>query len=310
MKHLLPPLNALRAFEAAARHESFTRAAAELSVTHGAISRQVATLEAYLDVLLFERGHRAVVLTRSGIQLRDEMTTSFTRIAAASERAKRRRHGARQLRLSAPPAFSVRWLIPRLAGFQALHPGVEISLSNSVAAPEFAADEYDLAIRRFDRSPSRHHAVRLFAEFSIPVCRSDLIGRLDTPLALPDLLRRAPLLRVAAEPRGWEKWARAWRCDLAPARFVDIELTYLAVQAALEGLGVALLPFALAMDDIARGVLTMPLGPRRIDASTYFAVVPRPPAPRSAAARMIAWLAAQSGQLDRSVAALSRQAIP
>jgi LysR family transcriptional regulator, glycine cleavage system transcriptional activator len=296
MKLRLPPLNALRVFEVAARQESFTRAAEELSVTHGAVSRQVAALEEWVGAPLFDRLHRQVRLTRRGMQLRDELTACFVRIAAATERARvpvSTEVGATTLRLSAPPAFSVRWLIPRLPRFQQRHPEIDVSLSNSVAPPDFGSDAYDLAIRLFARAPRLPHVVKLFDECSVPVCHVDLIAAARLPLDWGELLRRGRLIRVAAEPRGWEKWARVWALDLRPARFVDVELTYLAVQAALEGLGVALLPRALVSDDMDRGVLTMPMGPMRIDGSGYHVVAPSVPLRRSPADRMIEWLRAE-----------------
>jgi LysR family glycine cleavage system transcriptional activator len=290
MKLRLPSLTALRAFESAARFENFTRAAEELSVTHGAVSRQIAALENELGVPLFERRHGTIRLTPRGLQLRDEVTASFLRLGEATERVRHRSPADRPLRMSAPPAFSVRWLIPRLSMFQHRHPSIDVSLASSVAPPDFSNDDYDLAIRRFDRMPPCGHAVALFDEVSIPVCHVDLLQRLPRPLDFARLVRSARLMRVAAEPRGWDKWARHWHADLSRARFVDVELTYLAMQAALEGLGVALLPLALASDDIARGVLAAPLGPLQLDGSTYFVVSAGKPAARSAAARCIEWL--------------------
>lgn len=290
MMHALPPLTALRAFEAAARHESFTRAAAELRVTHGAVSRQVAGLEAHLGVRLFERRHRQVRLTPVGAELRDDLTPAFQRIAEAARRVGRSRRGARELRLSAPPAFSVRWLMPRLAAFHARHPGTRVTLTTSFAPPDFASDEYDVAVRLLARAPSDLHAVALFDEFSVPVCRADLLAGGPGPLSLEGLLHASPLIRVATEPRGWDKWARVRGLDLAGARFLDVEWTYLAAQAVLDGLGTALLPRAIAADDLERGVLAMPLGPEPVDASRYFVLSAEPPAPGSPAARLIDWL--------------------
>jgi LysR family glycine cleavage system transcriptional activator len=290
MRFHLPPLTSLRAFEAAARHESFTRAAEELAVTHGAVSRQIAHLEAWLGHALFERLHKSVRLNERGSRLRDELTASFMRISAATDAARRRSRGTVLLRVSAPPAFSVRWLIPRLGVFQRAHPGIEVSLSNSVAAPDFHRDEYDLAIRRMSRRPSNHYATRLFAEVSVPICHVDLVEGVQCPLHPRDLLQRFRLLRVAHEPRGWAKWAKVWGVDIASARFVDVEHTYLAVQAALEGLGVALLPLALASDDMFRGVLVAPAGATRLDASSYYVFAAKAPARASAERLIMDWL--------------------
>jgi LysR family transcriptional regulator, glycine cleavage system transcriptional activator len=302
MKLPLPSLTALRAFESAARFQSFSRAAEELSVTHGAVSRQVAALEAQLGVALFDRGRGLVRLTQRGLQLRDEVTSAFLRLSEATEKVRERPRGRRSLRLSAPPAFSVRWLIPRLSVFQRRHPQLDVSLASSVAPADFAAGEYDLAIRLLPRKPPGGHAVRLFGETSVPVCHVDLLPGGGAPVDLPRLLRQARLIRVAAEPRGWARWAANRRADLGSARFLDVELTYLSVQAALEGLGIALLPLALVADDIARGVLAAPLGVAPIDDTSYFVLAAARPAPRSAAARCIDWLQAEGAQSMRLAA--------
>ncbi len=289
MKLSLPSLAALRAFESAARLQNFSRAAEELSVTHGAISRQVSALERELGVALFERGRGAVRLTQRGLQLRDEVTSAFVRLSDAAQKVRARPHGGQVLLLNAPPAFTVRWLIPRLSVFQRRWPRLEISLATSVASPDFDGGGCDLAIRLLRRKPGSGYAVRLFGETSIPVCHPDLLGaapRIDWSR----LLRGNRLIRVAGEPRGWSRWADTRKMDLSRARFLDVEHTYLSVQAALEGLGIALLPLALAADDIARGALAAPLGVLPIDDSSYFVLAGAAPAPRSPAARCVEWL--------------------
>lgn len=290
MKHPLPPLTALRAFEAAARHESFTRAAEELLVTHGAVSRQVAALEAHLGVRLFERRHRLVRLTRVGAALGADLAPCFERMAEAARRARVDAAGGRHVRLSAPPAFAMRWLMPRLAALHARDPGIEVDLSTSFAPPDFGAGDYDIAIRRLARRPRGLHAVALFDEFSVPICRADLVAGRAAPIAWPSLIEASALIRVATEPRGWDRWARGRGADLAPARFVDVEWTYLAVQAVLDGLGTALLPRAIVAEDLARGLLAMPVGPEAVDASRYFVLAAEKPAPGTAAARLVDWL--------------------
>jgi LysR family glycine cleavage system transcriptional activator len=318
MKILLPPLNALRAFESAARHESFSLAAVELSVTHGAISRQVALLEEHLGVLLFERGHRQVRLTRAGSALRDEVTASLLRIAAATARVRDPGQSAQRLRVSAPPAFSVRWLIPRLSGFQRERPGIEVSLTGSVASPDFANGLYDLAIRRLDRAPRQVHSRPLFAEHSIPVARTGTAqvqqvisrGRARSLQArFNDLIGETRLIRVAGEPRGWTAWARRWDISLAKARFLEVEQTYLSVQAVMEGLGVALLPFSLVCDDLDRETLHRPLGTYPIDSSNYYLITAHAARRDTALALLGAYLQREGqsvmGRIERDAAAAS-----
>ncbi len=305
MKIVLPPLRALRAFESAARHESFSLAAHELAVTHGAISRQVALLEAHLGVLLFDRGHRQVRLTSAGMALRDEVTASLLRIAAATARVRERGERTLRLRVNAPPAFSVRWLIARLSGFQREQPSIEVSLTSSVAAPDFGLGLYDLAIRRFDRPPRQIASRALFAEHSIPVARASLELRATRSRTLSSrasqLLPQARLIRVAGEPRGWASWSRRWGVNLAKARYLDVEQTYLAVQAMMEGLGLALLPYSLIMDDLDRGVLQAPLGHCPIDDSRYYLTSAQVPRAASALARLIEHLLKEGRAVTRRI---------
>src|SRR3954463_13630492 len=142
----LPPLNALRAFEAAGRHGSFTKAAEELHVTHGAVSRHVAQLEAWFSVPLFHRGASQVRLTAAGKQYLAEITAALDRIAVASMQL--RQLGApTALRVNAPPTFAMRWLIPRMSLFQRRQPDVEIRLTTATAAVNFEEGSYDMAIR-------------------------------------------------------------------------------------------------------------------------------------------------------------------
>ncbi len=309
MKIILPPLNSLRAFESAARHESFTSAAGELAVTHGAISRQVALLEEHLGTLLFERGHRQVRLTRAGSALRDEVTASLLRIAAATARVRDRNDPSQRVRVSAPPAFSVRWLIPHLSVFQKDRPAIEVSLSSSVAPPDFGSGLYDLAIRRLDRAPRRIHAKPLFAEHSIPVVHAGLnLATSDTGSKTRSaslsarahaLLRHVRLIRVAGEPRGWAAWANRWGVNLDSARYLDVEQTYLAMQAVLEGLGIALLPYSLIMDDFDNGILEAPLGHCRIDDSRYFLTSAYPPRRGGALAHLVEHLVNEGRQISK-----------
>lgn len=298
----LPSLAALRAFESAARLQNFSRAAEELSVTHGAVSRQVSALERELGVALFERGRGAVRLTQRGLQLRDEVTSAFLRLSDATQKVRERPRGSQVLLLNAPPAFTVRWLIPRLSVFQRRWPRLEVGLATSVAPPDFDGGECDLAIRLLRRRPSSGHSVRLFGETSIPVCHADLLARGESRIEWGRLLRAGRLIRVAGEPRGWTRWAATQRKDLSRARFLDVEHSYLSVQAVLEGLGIALLPLALVADDIARGALAAPLGVLPIDDSSYFVLAAAAPAARSPAARCVEWLEAEGAESMRLAA--------
>lgn len=178
----LPPLNAIRAFEAAGRHVSFTRAAAELHVTHGAVSRQVAQLEAWLGTALFLRKPSQLSLTEAGQSYLAEATAALDRLALASL------HLLDQvppsvLRVNAPPTFAMRWLIPRLSGFQRRRPGVEVRMTTSLAPVRFEADGYDVAIRGAQAPLAGCVSVPFMTELIVPVCHADLAekGRLREP---------------------------------------------------------------------------------------------------------------------------------
>ena len=256
----LPPLNAIRAFEAAGRHVSFTRAAAELHVTHGAVSRQVAQLEAWLGTALFLRKPSQLSLTEAGQSYLAEATAALDRLALASL------HLLDQvppsvLRVNAPPTFAMRWLIPRLSGFQRRRPGVEVRMTTSLAPVRFEADGYDVAIRGAQAPLAGCVSVPFMTELIVPVCHTDLAekGRLREPR---DLAAQT-LISYGTEPYSWPDWlAAAGAGELRPAGALRFEQMYFALQAAAEGLGVVLVPVFLAIDDIIAGRLCAPFGAR------------------------------------------------
>ena len=272
----LPPLNAVRAFEAAARHQSFTQAATELHVTHGAVSRQVALLEQWLGQALFERARSQVQLNTAGERFLADVTPALDRIAVASVQAQGAMRAAPTgLQISAPPTFTMRWLIPRLSGFQKQHASAEVKLTTSLAAVDFKSNSYDLAIRGAN-APLRGCRSRPFMrETIVPVCHSDLLPR---GLAEPAELARHTLISYATEPYGWpDWWATAHDSGAASApmpklaRSLNFEQMYFALQAAAEGLGVVLVPLFLVADDILAGRLCAPFGLRGAMQRNYYA---------------------------------------
>ena len=288
MHRRLPPLNALRAFEAAARHESFTRAAGELRVTHGAVSRQVQVLEDWLGRSLFERRNRRVALTEAGTAYLAEVGAALDRIAVATARAAER--GApRLLRVNALATFALRWLIPRLSAFQLAHPAIEVRLTTSNARLPDVPEPFDVAIRGGpDQVPG--HLARLFlSEARIPGCSPALLER--TPLRQVEDLRQHTLLHAATLPGVWPQWLLAAGVpDLEPERSVTLEHFYLTLQAALDGLGVAMGPTALVADDIAAGRLVMPFSGPVLPARSYFTYVPEARADDPAVRAFYDWL--------------------
>lgn len=254
----LPPLNAVRAFEAVARHVSFTNAATELHVTHGAVSRQVALLEEWLGTPLFRRAPSQLALTPAGRAFASEATAMLDRLALAAQQVQQAGMPT-ILRVSAPPTFTMRWLIPRLSGFQRRHADIEIRLTTSLEPLNLLRHGHDLAVRSFSEPPSGHRFEQLVVETFVPVCDAGLARR--TGLATPQDLASHTLIRYGTEFHPWEDWLeQAGVPQLQPAGWLDFEHMFFALQAAAEGLGVVLLPLYLVLDDLIAQRLCAPFG--------------------------------------------------
>jgi LysR family glycine cleavage system transcriptional activator len=258
MTRKLPSLNAVRAFEAAGRHVSFTKAAQELSVTHGAVSRQVALLEDWLGTPLFKRTSSQLLLTSAGRSYLVEVTAVLDRLAVASM------HVADQaspttLHISAPPTFTMRWLIPRVSGFQRKHLDVDVRMTTSLAPVNFQEHGYDIAIRGAHDGLPGCISKPFMTELVVPLCHADLLDTLR--LREPADLARCTLISYATEPYAWADWLQAvGQAQLRPAAQLKFEQMYFALQAASEGLGVVLAPLFLAIDDVIAGTLCAPFG--------------------------------------------------
>ncbi|MGE7413946.1 LysR substrate-binding domain-containing protein [Methylobacterium tarhaniae] len=250
------PLNALRAFEAVARLGSMSAAAAELGVTHGAVSRHVRALEAQFGLPLVERGPRAVAATPEGARLAAELAESFERMHAAVARVQ-----PGPLTLSCSATVMMRWLIPRLETFKRENPAIELRLNINYGDVDFIRDEIGVAIRNsMYRAPPSAAAETLIREEIGPVCHPDYARRV-TAGGPDDLVARARLLGTATRPEAWTEWARAiGRPELAIGPDEVFGHFYLVIQAASCGLGFALAPRLLVEDEIAAGHLVAPLG--------------------------------------------------
>jgi LysR family transcriptional regulator, glycine cleavage system transcriptional activator len=294
MHRRLPPLNAVKAFEAAARHASFTRAADELHVTHGAVSRQVQTLEDWLGMPLFERHNRRVVLTEAGAAYAAEIGAALDRIALATARQVERGR-PRLLHVNALATFTLRWLIPRLSGFQRANPAIEVRLTTSNVPLAQLMEPFDVAIRGGPDMRTGHVADPFLSERRIPVCSPALLRRL--PLEEPAQLRQHTLLHAATLPRVWPDWLRAAGVpDLTPQASVTLEHFYLTLQAALDGLGVAMGPERLIADDVTAGRLVLPFAGPALPARSYYTYVPAARAEDPAIRAFCGWLAAAAGR--------------
>ncbi|ARP89286.1 transcriptional regulator [Bordetella genomosp. 9] len=272
MRRLLPPLNALRAFEAAGRLGSFKEAAAELHVTHGAVSQQVRLLEDWLDAPLFERHNRRVKLTPAAHAYLKEIGPLFDRLSYATARYGVPETVCRTLLVNAPATFTLRWLVPRLAEFRAAHADVEVQVETSNLPLESLQESYDVIIRGGPDTFYGYSMRPFLTEQRLPVCSPALLR--EAPLRSPDDLTRHTLLHTSSLPRLWPDWlASAGIPGLRPAGTLTFDHFYLTLQAAIDGIGVAMGPTALVSADLATGRLVAPFARPRLPSRSYCAYV-------------------------------------
>jgi LysR family glycine cleavage system transcriptional activator len=262
----LPPLNSLRAFEAVGRHLSFSKAANELNVTPGAISQQVRGLEDFLEIKLFKRRNRSIVLTDSGQVFLPLLSDGFSRITEAVDSV-RRSQGDEPLTITAAPSFTSKWLIPRLCKFQALHPEIDVRIDASSRLVDFVREDIDVGIRFGTGEIEGLDSVYLFSFDLIPVCSPDLKheGR-----ALQDLsdLHHYTLLHsqdTDFDPSfpDWAMWlATAGVDDVDASRGIFFSQGEMVIEAAIEGQGIALAASVMAAGAIESGRLVQPFETR------------------------------------------------
>lgn len=272
-RRLIPPLSLLVAFEAAARLGSFTRAAAELNLTQGAVSRQIKDLEARLGLALFERVRQRVVLTPAGQFYADSLRDTLSRFAAATAQTIAFRGRGGTLDLAILPTIGTRWLIPRLPGFFARHRDVTIRFATRLRPFDFAREGLDAAIHFGDAHWPGATLHRLMGEVLVPVAAPGLVLR--EGLHSPADLHRATLLIQATRPRAWPEWFAAQ--DLAPVAdqpSISFEQFAMVLQATVAELGVAMVPRLLVADELARGELMVLAGRPVTSTQGYFLVYP------------------------------------
>lgn len=292
----LPPLNAIRAFVVAARHLSFTRAADELCVTHSAVSRQIKTLEDYLGVALFERLTRQVVLTAAGQRFYAEVGGALDRIGAAAQ-SFTARPPERAVRINVRPSFAVRWLIPRLPSFVERCPAIEPQVITSTLSPDKAADTFDVAIRRGLKGWPGDLTLQPFLEDDVHVVAAPALLRAQ-PIADIHAIRRHVLLSAKTRKEDWPDWQRfVGLARIKPAGTLQFDHLHFVLQAAVDGLGIALCPASLVGNDLATGRLVSPLPAFRMPLQRYYYCVAPSAGPE--ARQFVAWLeselAAQGG---------------
>jgi LysR family glycine cleavage system transcriptional activator len=298
----LPPLNALRAFEAAARQLSFTRAAAELNVTQTAISHQIRALEERLGVRLFRRLPRGLLLTEEAQRYLPPIRDAFDQIALATERLVGAGTGA-TLTVSVLPSFAAKWLVPRLGRFRAAHPDLDLRISAASQLVDFARDDVDVGIRMGRGAYPGLRVERLFGETLVPVCSPLLQTAGAHPLRQPEDLRHHVLLHDD-DYAGWELWlglAGVTGIDARRGpRFTD---SGMVVQAAAEGQGVALARRQLAAGDLAAGRLIQPFDVTIPHDLAYYLVCPEATASQPKIAAFRGWLLAEAASEDDGRAA-------
>jgi LysR family glycine cleavage system transcriptional activator len=253
----LPPLNQIKDFEAAGRLRSIQAAAAELSVTPAAISRQVRALEAHLGVQLFVRDHRAIRLTPAGERYLEKVTEGLEVIRHATKKMMLG-NARRTLKIRAYTTFSMKWLIPRLSSFHSKNPDIDVRLTTSLDPVDFAREDIDAAVRLgLDENPSLW-ADWLVPNELVPVCSSGFLKE-NPQFHDPNNLDEATLLHSLARPDDWSKWLQAAGMkQIDGYRGLKYESSVMIYQAAIEGHGVAIAQRILVNDDLASGRLVMP----------------------------------------------------
>jgi LysR family transcriptional regulator, glycine cleavage system transcriptional activator len=250
-----PSLNALRAFEAVARLRSMTLAAHELSVTHGAISRQLKSLEESLGVTLIVRSAQSSDPTPEGARLAEGLSAAFSLINASIEQLK-----PEALTLSCSASIMMYWLLPRIGGFHERYPETELQFNMNYDQIDFVRDKISVAIRASAIVPPKNALTRkLIDEWIGPVCTPAYAREIG--LATPADLSRAALLSTRTRPEAWDDWFSARGIDALPTgSAASYDHFYLLIQAAVCGLGIALVPQMLVMNDLVSGKLCAPFG--------------------------------------------------
>jgi len=272
----LPPLKALQAFESAGRHLSFTLAAQELNVTPGAISQQIRQLEEFLEVKLFKRLNRAIVLTDHGQLLLPSVGLGFEQLREGVNLV-RQRAGGGPLTITSAPSFVSKWLIPRLSRFKALHRDIDVRIDTSDRLVDFAREDIDVGIRFGDGQYPELDTVFLFAFDLIPVCSPELL-RDGRQLKTVSDLKNFTLLHSnhdEVDP-GWPDWAMWLKVvdaeDVDASHGIYFNQSDQLFQAAIDGQGVALLANVMADPEVAAGRLVQPFSTRLPVKLTYHLV--------------------------------------
>ena len=302
MRRRLPSLNALRAFEAAARHLSFTRAADELAVTQGAVSHQVKALEQQLGLPLFHRQNQRLTLTSAGQAYLPVVRDAFDRIAAGTEQLLAAEQSKR-LTISVSPNFATNWLVPRIGHFVEQHQHIDLRINAALHHVDFAREDVDMAVRHGEGHWPELHVVRLCREELFPACSPKVLESAH-PLRVPADLRHHTLLHLD-DRQDWQKWLDAAEVEgVDLSRGVVFNQASMAIRAAVDGQGVALARTALAALLLLEGRLVRPFPLALPVPYAYYIVCPKATAERPKIALMRNWLLAEAAADEARLAAL------
>jgi LysR family glycine cleavage system transcriptional activator len=303
MRQRLPQLNALKAFEAAARHESFTRAAEELFVTQGAVSHQVKALETELGIKLFNRERQRLVITEAGRNYLAVVRDAFDRIALGTERLLQQQT-AGALTVSTSPDFAAKWLVHRLGHFAESHPEIDLRVSATLHHVDFAREEVDLAVRHGDGNWPGLDTVRLSSEQLFAVCSPKLVA--DRRLRKPADILKCPLIHLD-DRKDWSSWLEAagvGGADVAHGPVMN--RASMVIDAAINGQGIALARTTLAAWDLINGRLVRPFHAALRLSKSYWIICPKATAALPKIATFREWLLAEASQDARHLQKLGR----
>lgn len=289
-KRFFPPVSALRALESFARTENVTESGRELGLSQSAVSRQLKVLEDCLDTDLFIRDRKRIFLTAAAQAYAIDVRSALEQIAAASLRLKANPHGG-LLNLAILPAFGVRWLAPKLPNFVARHPQVTVNLSTRLAPFDFRTERFHAAIHFGRQDWPDVHYLKLMREEVVPVAAPALAAQIspDDPTAL--FLQ--PLLHLDTRPDTWETWARAIGVETPQLRGMLFDQFASMSQAAVHGMGIALLPTYLIGQEIAQGSLVVVADAAPLSIGDYYLVWPRTDVPYAPCQMFEQWLLTQ-----------------
>jgi LysR family glycine cleavage system transcriptional activator len=299
----LAHLNALRAFEAAVRHMSFAKAAAELSVTPGAISQQIKLLESYYGVQLFRRGSRGIALTEDGARMVPELTAAFDLLARATSLLQSRNTRA-VVRVTAPPTFAVKWLAHRLGNFAIEHRDIEVRIESTERLIDLRREEGDLGIRYGRGSWPGMIAELLLGEQIVPVCSPAYLAahpvKSVEDLAKATLIHDRTLDQKGLNFPDWSSWLRGFGVTAPEQGALHFSSSLAAIQAAVDGFGIILGRSTLIEDELKDGSLVMPLDHATDPGSAYYLVTPDTAALSEAASIFQDWLRKEAASAHTS----------